>query len=746
MFYSQCLLSSKGPLGAIWVAAYFFKKLKKTQIAETNISSSVDKILQDELDVVTYRVLAYLLLGVVRIYSKKVEYLFDDCHKVLIKINDFVVSTKANENVENFCAPYFSITLPERFELDAFDLEILEDVSGGNVVPYEQITLKDGSRKNEKMGQYFLDKYHYEDFSLFQTTCLTDYTSADNVLSSVLMDIDMEVSTSRGLANLKVNTEKLQEERFSPAECVDLETFLETEVPEKAPLEDEIPGEACTEKIQDRAFSHEGCVHLEMFCATDEEPADNINLSAEDHQIDGEQIKVTELAQSDNKTHPVIRETHDLSNLETSMEKLRVEKFAHEECMDLDMFCGAKEETPELVRKFNEEHHNDAEPKKLPSLTASENKKCQVNTEEHPLSVTVDMTPKSKFPDASGATTPEFMFIPTPTTRERARPSRKRKCLIDEFIVLPNEVLRQSIHDASDLVSKRGASRCNAPAVWKTSRISSLHQGFLEPLMPCISSELRSLFYTKKLKILQSSELPVGVSEHMPESPTVGRSEHKPESPNIGTSEHKPESPNVGTSENKPESPNAGRSEYKPESSTVGRSEHKPESLTVARSEEVVIAPETPVKCSTSIRSFESPKNTENPDFEAVRHASSFGDVEKEASLRKDWDLDFKLMNEEIDLCGADNEELYGWSGRTRMAARYLHKTFLNQEKGGEEELVSLSRLLEGRTKKESARLFYEILVLGTTGYVDVEQNNAYGDIQVCNSRKWDQIYGADEL
>ncbi|XP_065637125.1 LOW QUALITY PROTEIN: sister chromatid cohesion 1 protein 2 [Quercus suber] len=746
MFYSQCLLSSKGPLGAIWVAAYFFKKLKKTQIAETNISSSVDKILQDELDVVTYRVLAYLLLGVVRIFSKKVEYLFDDCHKVLIKINDFVVSTKANEHVENFCAPYFSITLPERFELDAFDLEIIEDVSGGNVVPYEQITLKDGSRKNEKMGQYSLDKYHYEDFSLFQTTCSTDYTLADNVLSSVPMDIDMEVSTSCGLANLKVNTEKLQDERFSPAECVDLETFLETEVPEKAPLEDEITGEACTEKIQDCTFSHEGCVNLEMFCTTDEEPAVHINLSAEDHQIDGEQIKVTELAQSENKTHPVIRETHDLSNLETSMEKLRVEKFAHEECMDLDMFGGAKEEPPELVRKFNEEHHNDAEPKELPSLTSFENKKCQVNTEEHPLSVTVDRTPKSKFPDASGATTPEFMFIPTPTTRERARPSRKRKCLIDEFIVLPNEVLRQSIHDASDLVSKRGASRRNALAVWKTSRISSLHQGFLEPLMPCISSELRSLFYTKKLKILQSSELPVGISEHMPESPTVGRSEHKPESPNIGTSEHKPESPNVGTSENRPESPNVDRSEYKPESTTVGRSEHKPESLTVARSEEIVIAPETPVKCSTSIRSFESPKNTENPDFEGVRPASSFGDVEKEASMRKDWDLDFNLMNEEIDLCGADNEEHYGWSGRTRMAARYLHKTFVNREKGGEEEVVSLSRLLEGRTKKESARLFYEILVLGTTGYVDVEQNNAYGDIQVCKLSKWDQIYGADGI
>ena len=41
MFYSQCLLSSKGPLGAIWVAGYFFKRLKKRQITDTDICSSV---------------------------------------------------------------------------------------------------------------------------------------------------------------------------------------------------------------------------------------------------------------------------------------------------------------------------------------------------------------------------------------------------------------------------------------------------------------------------------------------------------------------------------------------------------------------------------------------------------------------------------------------------------------------------------------------------------------------------------
>uniref|UniRef100_A0A2N9G8Z7 Rad21/Rec8-like protein C-terminal eukaryotic domain-containing protein n=1 Tax=Fagus sylvatica TaxID=28930 RepID=A0A2N9G8Z7_FAGSY len=619
-----------------------------------------------------------------------------------------------------------------RFELDAFDLEIIEDVIGGNVAPPEEITLKDGAWKKEGMWQYSLDKYHYED--LFQSTHSADYSSADNILSSVLMDIDMEMSTSCSLTNLEVNTQKLQDKRFSRAEHFDLETFLETEVeptdpfkpfgedlqtngeqikvPEMALLEDEIPGEASAEKIEDSRFSHEECGDLEMFCGTGEEPADHVNLSPGDHQIDGEQIKVLELAQSESKNHHVIRETYDLSNLGTSMEKLRVEKFAHEECLNLDMFCVAKEEPPKLVRQFNQEHHNDAETTKFPSLLSSESEKCQVNTEEHALSVMLDGTPKSKFPDASGATTPEFMVVPTPTTRERARISRKRKCLIDDFIVLPNEVLRQSIHDASDLVAKRGRSHRNALAAWKASRISSLPHGFFEPLLPCISSELRSLFCTKKLKIPQSAELPLDISEHKPASPTVGRSEHKPESPTVGRSEHKPESP------------------------TVGRSEHKPESHTVGRSEQSVVAPETPIKCSTSIRSFESPENAKNPDLDGVRPAYSFGSVEKEASLSKDQEYDFNLMNEEINLCGADNEELYGWLERNRMAARYVYKSFLNQEKGREEEVVSLLQLLDGRTKKESARLFYEILVLGTTGCVDVKQDNAYGDIRVSKLSK----------
>lgn len=91
---------------------------------------NTEKILADEVPVVSYRVLGYLLLGVVRIYSMKVKYLFHDCRHVLIKIKDFAGKKKANIHIEAICAPSLSITRPERLELDTFDLQILEDGSG----------------------------------------------------------------------------------------------------------------------------------------------------------------------------------------------------------------------------------------------------------------------------------------------------------------------------------------------------------------------------------------------------------------------------------------------------------------------------------------------------------------------------------------------------------------------------------------------------------------------------------------
>ena len=49
MFYAHFVLSKKGPLSRIWLAAHWDKKLTKAHVFETNIESSVDGILQPKV-------------------------------------------------------------------------------------------------------------------------------------------------------------------------------------------------------------------------------------------------------------------------------------------------------------------------------------------------------------------------------------------------------------------------------------------------------------------------------------------------------------------------------------------------------------------------------------------------------------------------------------------------------------------------------------------------------------------------
>ncbi|KAL5058664.1 hypothetical protein RYX36_030268 [Vicia faba] len=146
MFYSQFILAKKGPLGTIWIAAHLERKLRKNQVADTDIGVSVDSILFPEAPI-ALRLSSHLLLGVVRIYSRKVNYLFDDCSEALLKVKQAFRSTAVDLPPEESTAPYHSITLPETFDLDDFELPD-NDIFQGNYVDRhvstrEQITLQD---------------------------------------------------------------------------------------------------------------------------------------------------------------------------------------------------------------------------------------------------------------------------------------------------------------------------------------------------------------------------------------------------------------------------------------------------------------------------------------------------------------------------------------------------------------------------------------------------------------------------
>ena len=80
------------------------RKLSKTQTLQTDIEQSVgkysafhivwlnashtfsDAIMHQEIEVMALRLSGQLLLGVVRIYSRKAKYLLDDCNEALLKI------------------------------------------------------------------------------------------------------------------------------------------------------------------------------------------------------------------------------------------------------------------------------------------------------------------------------------------------------------------------------------------------------------------------------------------------------------------------------------------------------------------------------------------------------------------------------------------------------------------------------------------------------------------------------------
>ncbi|CAM8888597.1 unnamed protein product [Rhodiola kirilowii] len=146
MFYSQFILAKKGPLGTIWIAAHLERKLRKNQVADTDIGVSVDSIIFPEVPI-ALRLSSHLLLGVVRIYSRKVNYLFDDCSEALLKVKQAFRSTAVDLPPEESTAPYHSITLPETFDLDDFELPDA-DIFQGNYVDHhisnkEQITLQD---------------------------------------------------------------------------------------------------------------------------------------------------------------------------------------------------------------------------------------------------------------------------------------------------------------------------------------------------------------------------------------------------------------------------------------------------------------------------------------------------------------------------------------------------------------------------------------------------------------------------
>ncbi|XP_021050534.1 double-strand-break repair protein rad21-like protein 1 [Mus pahari] len=145
MFYTHVLMSKRGPLAKIWLAAHWEKKLTKAHVFECNLEITIQKIISPKVKI-ALRTSGHLLLGVVRIYNRKARYLLADCSEAFLKMKMTFRPGLVDLPKENFEAAYNTITLPEEFhDFDIYninDIDISEPLAQNQSRP-EEITLRE---------------------------------------------------------------------------------------------------------------------------------------------------------------------------------------------------------------------------------------------------------------------------------------------------------------------------------------------------------------------------------------------------------------------------------------------------------------------------------------------------------------------------------------------------------------------------------------------------------------------------
>ena len=147
MFYAHFVLAKKGPLARIWLAAHWDKKLTKAHVYETNIEQSVDGIMQPKVKM-ALRTSGHLLLGVVRIHSRKAKYLLADCNEAFVKIKMAFRPGMVDLPEDKREAAINAITLPDVFHDFDTDIPDLDDMDihqqfAMNQTRAEEITMRE---------------------------------------------------------------------------------------------------------------------------------------------------------------------------------------------------------------------------------------------------------------------------------------------------------------------------------------------------------------------------------------------------------------------------------------------------------------------------------------------------------------------------------------------------------------------------------------------------------------------------
>ncbi|CAK8564712.1 unnamed protein product [Lathyrus sativus] len=678
MFYSQTFLARKGRLSTVWIAAHLQHRLKKSQCTSTDIPSTVQHIMDPGVPI-ALRMSAHLLLGVVRIYSKKVDYLLNDCNivrTVLYKV--FAAVSNHTLPEDGMQAPLHTITMPATFDLDALNLSYGMDVNGyedHHMKSLEDITLADEN-----------------------PTVLENYVT-------IRFDEDTTFSSS--------NTQLLPDSDARPIE------------------EDIIPQSPLTigADFQDVGPSS----HTESH-ATNHTTDDNVPSFMD---------PITEQA------IPVENNLRDATNDYATNDYGAIENLQNsghndiELTKDLDQNVNEKDHTHEMVDVTRDEPSSNQPARPLtPAASGDGASDAQVYGGQDSLNVRVISSPQIE-----------------QVQDQKQQRGRKRKQFFDDPIVLTNRFMRENLNNTHNILRKRKDGPSSPLDTWKLKNKRLKDNIFDQPLFTGVCNELINIH--NREYICSKPHLVISEEDHMDSTTSTSPINQIVDEPILDASEvvvneHEiiDNAPEVVVNEHEI---NDNAPEVIVEATEQGRSvANAPTTPTQNIDTEPIIEGTnkspvngngaTPILVSEAL---EIPYGATSPPA----HISEIGTPSTyQDNTFQDFDIpdftdtnlrnysaekgEYPFLEEESNTPvtassqSTSTTSIGTLTGRSRGLAQYLKDyspcTPIPEQPA---EDFSLNKMLEGKTRKIAARMFFEVLVLKTHDLIDVSQEEPYDDV-----------------
>ncbi|KAL1189708.1 Sister chromatid cohesion 1 protein 3 [Cardamine amara subsp. amara] len=684
MFYSQTLLGLKGELGTVWCAAHMNRPLKKSQYIATDIPQTVDRIIEINVPM-ALRMSSHLLVGVVKIYSKKVDYLYHDWSLLNTWVAKAFVSPQVDlpENARQ--APVESVTLPSALNLDDFDLDddTLEREFDNHLRSEEDITLTDQIPTG-------IDPYVSVTFEedIRSESSPMDVDQSTGPVSGHFREIDVEMAHEATPENEPRDSNVAPDiGTYTPRN--DTEELPEFQDPRPSNLTEELNPN--TERSDANSPGSVPEIEIRRDAAHDLSPASHPPFAAEEQNV---RVEETEsLDETLNEKEPTIPSIDEevLNSRRGSAFELRSGSPG---------FAGSEEERRDFVH-----------PSPQLALQPSPPPQPQIRPRKRKRFDKVTVLTNSEMK--------ERLEDPSDTLRKRKKcpssklnvwrlnnQSKKDQSFNEPLLTGVSDVLRSSVFEKDCVASK--------------PYLAVSDETFPEP--PSVSSPTRE------------TETEINPASPIPQS-------RVPDSTNPdGTVQQSPAQQTEDVQDfATPRSAHAESVATEAQSPRTFNNEDM--GIEHLRDSSFPVYMPSPPPRSSPFRTDDFTTQSGTWETRSYRtEPSTSTNLEDMPELRNsglsavpemtDEELNFLEVGSNTPVRSPASQDSDALTGRTRALVQYLQQRSSSSPSSSHSSGdLSLNKILAGKTKKLAARMFFETLVLKSRGLIDMQQDQPYGDI-----------------